>query len=215
MTTFRPRIAVEPTPDQEQIILGSNLGDGTLGSPNRCGTFINSHLRIAHTAKQKEYIQWKQEQLQPFSYPVHSLSVKEKRGNNWGETEREVLYFNCAASSYFTSLRQLWYPDGKKVFILDNVKHMNWLGLAVWYMDDGTRGFSHGSEYGFLSTEGFGIDIQPTIRDFLQSQFGLLTTIVSTGHGLTKIRLSASAMRILKKELRPHVIPSMLYKLGF
>jgi len=206
MTTFRPRFrTIEPTPEQEQIILGSNLGDGTLTSPYRTGGYINSALKILHSSKQEEYLTWKHSMLMPFVHPIRHMKV----------ADGERVYFSTGSHEYFTSLRKSWYPDNKKVFLVSNVSHMNWLGLSVWFMDDGTRGFSHGSEYGFLSTEGFGMEAQPLIKEFLSDKFGLLTTVVATGHGLTKIRLSASAMRILKKELKPHIIPSMLYKLGF
>jgi hypothetical protein len=205
-TIFRPRFKeINPTSDQEQVILGSNLGDGTLTSPYRTGGYINSALKILHSSKQETYLTWKHSMLMPFVHPIRRMTV----------SDGVRVYFSTGSHDYFTKLRSAWYPEGKKLFLLSNVEHMNWLGLAVWFMDDGTRGYSHGSEYGFLCTEGFGMDVQPTIRDFLMSQFGLLTTVVSTGHGLTKIRLSASAMRILKRELLPYVIPSMLYKLGF
>lgn len=185
--------------------MGSNLGDGTLTSPYRTGTFINSALKILHSSKQEDYLIWKHSMLMPFVHPIRRMTV----------SDGVRVYFSTGSHAYFTKLRSSWYPDGKKIFLPSNVEHMNWLGLAVWFMDDGTRGYSHGSEYGFLSTEGFGMEVQPIIRDFLMSQFGLLTTVVATGHGLTKIRLSASAMRTLKVELRPYIIPSMLYKLGF
>lgn len=214
MTTFRPRRVVVPTHDQEQIILGSLLGDGTLGNPRRTGSFINSHLRVTHTVKQSKYIHWKRDMLLPFSYPVHSVQVKENRGKHWGHSTREVLYFNCASHEYFTSLRKTWYPQDKKVFSLENVIHLDWLGLAVWYMDDGTYGWSKGSPYGFFCTEGFGIDVQLTIRDFLVKYFGIPCSVVSTGHGLKKIRISAAGIRILQDKLESLVIPSMKYKLG-
>ena len=209
MTFFRPRFPeMNPTPEQEQVILGSNLGDGTLTNPKRCGpdSYCNSALRILHSDKQESYLIWKHDMLMPFVHPIHRLTV----------SDGTRVYFNTGAHAYFTNLRNLWYPEGKKLFLVDNVKHMNWLGFAVWFMDDGTRGTCHG-EYGFLCTEGFGEGTQPVICEFLKSQFGLLTTVVSTGHGQTKIRLSASAMRTIREELKPILtatVPTMLYKLG-
>lgn len=211
-TNYRPRINVVPTDEQYQIILGSLLGDGHLSSLTRTG-HNNSHLRIVHSESQSDYIRWKQKQLLPFSYPVHSLHIEDKRGGSW-KRHREVLYFNCASHDYFTQLRRTWYPNNKKVFDSSNVSCLNWLGLAIWFMDDGTYGWSKGSPYGFLSTEGFGIDVQPDIQDFIASTFEITCSIVKTGHGLKKIRISASGIRKLQKHLEPYIVPSMKYKLG-
>ena len=216
MKKLRTRLDVSPTPEQEQIIFGSLLGDGFLHHPNRGGHNMSSALKMTHSGKQREYLEWKHSILSNFAYPIHSFSRKEKRGGSWAASNgSEVVYFNCASHPYFTDLWERWYINGHRIFSLDNVQNLNWLGLAVWYMDDGTYGFSKGSPYGFFCTEGFEADAQPVIKDFLLNKFGLPCSVVATGHGKTKIRILAAGIRILQEKIDQYVIPSLKYKLGY
>ena len=214
----RPKMDVSPTPEQEQIIFGTLLGDATLKRPRMFGgKHMNSALGVRHSAKQEEFVRWKNEMLKPFSFPVHFMDRTEKRERWKDAVTNQTIYFNCVSHSYFTNLYPLWYPEGTKVFDPSNIKNLDFLGLAVWFMDDGTYGHSKSSPYGFLCTEGFGLESQEAIKNFLHFQFDLACSVVSTGLGSKKIRLSASGMKLLQEKLKPIIqenVPSMLYKLG-
>lgn len=188
---------------QEQIIFGSILGDGTLTNPHRCKTNIQSALRVLHSSKQRAYLQWKHQALLPFVHPIHSMSV----------SDGVRTYFGTPAHPYFTELRERWYPKGKKVFLSD--VPLDLVGLAVWYMDDGTLGISKGSPYGFFCTDGFGKDQQPKIQKFLSDQFDLQCSVVKATETNDRIRISAQGIKHLRDLIHPYVIPEMSYKLDF
>ena len=214
----RPKMDVSPTPEQEQVIFGTLLGDATLKRPRKFGgKHKNSALGVRHSAKQEEFVRWKNEMLKHFSFPVRFMDRTEKRERWKNVTNNQTIYFNCASHSYFTNLYPLWYPEGTKVFDPSNIKNLDFLGLAVWFMDDGTYGFSKGSPYGFFCTDGFGLESQEVIKNFLKFQFDLNCSIVSTDTGAKRIRISASGIRLLQEKLKPIIqenVPSMLYKLG-
>jgi len=193
---------------QHQVILGSILGDGHIADFNRTGDrphFSNSFIRIIHSSKQLDYLKFKHQLLYPYACPIRIFSTRD--GIRCG--------FQTYSHPYFTELRREWYPsDGWKVITLDLISSLTSFGLAIWFMDDGTRGVSKGCEFGFFCTEGFGIDSQPMLMAFLQDQFGIPCSVVSTGFGLKKIRVSKKGMGILRDIIRPYLIPSMLYKIG-
>jgi recombination protein RecA len=114
--------------DQKQVVYGSLLGDGNL----RCRTYGNTTLRICHGINQKEYCQWKES---IFNNIFGSHSEDENR-----------YYFETKPILELTEFKD--YKIGKKprlsYQILDEISsNLNELGLAIWYMDDGTYGGHH------------------------------------------------------------------------
>ncbi len=94
------------------------------------------------------------------------------------------------------------------------VNELDALGLAIWYMDDGTYGVSKGSEYGFLCTDSFTYGDQELLQNLLHKRFGISTSHVKTNKTQHRLRISANGIRVLREVISPYVIPSMKYKLG-
>jgi phage recombination protein Bet len=118
-----------PSPDQNQILLGSLLGDGTLASQkgrNGCTYFSE-----AHSEKQSEYLLWKSKNLSTFNPTIFTYKVKVK-GCNY-----DVVKMTTKSCSYFYNLRKDFYKDGKKIVSKDILNQLNDLGVAIWFMDDG------------------------------------------------------------------------------
>jgi len=108
----------------KQVLIGSLLGDGNLHKTNKS---INCYFREAHSPKQKDYLLWKSNILS------RCFSMRFYNYNNfiWA-------YSNCS-SELETYFKQI-YPLGKgnKTFPDDLIKEIDYLALAVWYMDDGS-----------------------------------------------------------------------------
>lgn len=201
----RPRMDVDLTNKQRQVLVGSLLGDGTLSDPKRCGpdSFTQSYLRILHSNAQKEYLRWKHSLMSPYAYSIKEILVE----------DGIRVYFQTPAHKVFTKFRQDWYPQGTKIVYLPDLHNLDSLGLAVWFMDDGVRGITRGSEYGFLCTDSFTDEEQKEISAFLMWSFGIHTSIVRHGNN-KRIKILNAGFPQLRKTIAPHIIPSMSYKLG-
>lgn len=108
--------------EQEQIILGSLLGDGSI--LNKRGTY---EFRVSHDKKQKEYLYWKNNFLKFPSYEYkNNPQVIISKTNK--EFER---FFDL-------------FPDNKENIKIDEILNkLSPLGIAIWFIDDGN--FNYGS----------------------------------------------------------------------
>ena len=109
------------TPDQRQLVYGSILGDGSIRRVR--GKDSCAHLRLCHGADQKEYCKWKQEILEPWI-----CCVDDHEGEHYS-FDTIPMY----------ELTDLIYRNDDYVKIPDEViNNIDALGLAIWYLDDGT-----------------------------------------------------------------------------
>jgi len=194
------------TPKQEQIILGSLLGDGHLRRPP--GVLFSTK----GCDKSKDYVFWKYEELKPsglFSRPPKSSPGRARTG-----TTRSWSFYS-KRNSVFNEYRQLFYPNGKKIVTREILNKLDNLGLAVWYMDDGSR--SKAKKHVRLATQSFGQEGFEVISEWLWEKYRL--------HSFPDIRRNSSrmgwALRFRMEDskrflgiTRPHMIPCMSGKWG-
>uniref|UniRef100_A0A6M3L7V3 Putative homing endonuclease n=1 Tax=viral metagenome TaxID=1070528 RepID=A0A6M3L7V3_9ZZZZ len=107
----------------EQVIAGSLLGDAYIG---------RASLEETHGIKQKDYTEWKARILAPLGVNgTHIYNVNDGTGKR-----HDTIRFWTTSSPYFRSLREKWYPLGKKKVPWD--LKLTPISLAVWFMDDGS-----------------------------------------------------------------------------
>lgn len=116
---------------QKDIIYGLILGDGYLQKTGAS----NARLRLEHSEKQKDLIDWKYLELS------NIFGKKPKKISRIHPiNHRQYNYYRLQSNSspLFGSLRSLFYRDGKKI-IPNSIGRLikSHLTLAVWYMDDG------------------------------------------------------------------------------
>jgi hypothetical protein len=162
----------QPTDVQNQIIIGSLLGDGSLSKKNEDGLRGLSGFEELHSLKQFNWIKWKFDQLCPLS---SKFSYKETTGrkmvnNRIINDENKICQayrLRTCKNNYFSNLENLWYKrneSGKYIYkvvngknyrikILPNCLDLTPLILAVWYFDDG----SNHHYYAKLSTQSFNL----------------------------------------------------------
>jgi len=126
---------------QRSIIVGKLLGDGHLESGDKGKTY---RLKIEHSIKQKEYVDWLYEQLRAWTRQapkVHSRQVRLPRGTS---AVYESYGFTTYAHSAFRFYAQQFYlKDGKKVIPKLIRKLLTPTALAIWYLDDGSFKSEH------------------------------------------------------------------------
>jgi len=177
---------------QREFIIGSLLGDAYLTR-----TTAGYALRFHHGAKQKSYIDWKYELLKDYVRTPPKMSDGR-------------YYFRTVTHPELSSIRDEFYPDGVKTVPLDLLtKELNSFGLAVWYMDDGSRD----GKQARINTQRFTKDEHSVLRTFLSAKFGVETTI-NKDREYCRLRITGSSMEQFASLIRSHLTSDMLYKLS-
>ena len=177
---------------QRDLVIGSLLGDGYL-MPTTAGCCF----RVSHGQQQRHYVDWK--------FGIISDYVRTAP-----RTCGRSYYFRTVTHPEFAGLRQSFYSHGavKGVPIDLMEREMTALGLAIWFMDDGTADRNQVR----INTQSFSYDENLMLVEFLHAKFGLTATI-NKDKDRHRLRLGAKAMDRFVDLVAPFVIPSMQYKL--
>ena len=110
------------TPQQEEIICGSLLGDGNI----KPGGEQTAYFREEHGSKQTEYVSWLASELGDIT---SNVDTDTSRGNAVVET-KHLLQIG--------DLYQVFYPEKQKIVPEFLVKRITPRMLALWYCGDGS-----------------------------------------------------------------------------
>ena len=129
------------TKESRNLLIALLLGDGTISN--------NNVFKLSHCEKQRDYLEWKIEQLK--NAGLRNNGLKEYinvKGYNIG---KKVYYTQLNIVPFIKVLRRVFYKPYKK---LGNRKLLNRLdakGIAIWYMDDGHINYrkTNGKVHGF------------------------------------------------------------------
>ena len=176
-------------------MIGTLLGDGYMRIvPRR----RNAFLEVNHSASQRDYVDWK--------YSILESIVKSRPKLRNGNGNRIAYRFFTRCLSEITDLYRKFYKDGKKVIPPD--LEINPFGLAVWFMDDGSR--SGGSLY--LNTQQFSIEDQIVLQKLLLNRFDINSSL-NKDKEYMRIRIRTKDAIKFCNIIRQHVPISMQYKL--
>ncbi len=119
------------TREERTLVLFMLIGDGTLSKDGR--------FQIKHSVHQKEYLEWKRSLLSKF-IRISECTKKIDRVTYKGQTKEHLAFYIRTRQERFLKLyRKVLYPQGdKKVYTRKILKKLTPLGLAIWYMDDGS-----------------------------------------------------------------------------
>jgi recombination protein RecA len=194
---------------QEQLILGSLMGDGCL-SPNRRDR-SGARLRMGHGAKQAAYLDWK-------------VSLLGNIGCSRTTNAKGAVFAD------FTPLPELaevhdavYFGDGKKHLSWDYLKELTPLALAVWYMDDGgftvrSKGVQERTRGGTgriaICVEAMSPGSRERLVQYLRDTHGLDVRLRASGaRQMPILKFTTSASEKFQELVGRYVHPSMDYKL--
>ena len=129
---------LEPNDNQWQLLLGSLLGDASLGSGS---TSRGRNWTVGH--KDKHLIAFKANILGRLAGTIQSAHPTKGFSNG-----NPFYRFTCRTLRSLTNLDKKTNPAAL-------TRHLSWRGLAVWYADDGQRVHQKKYDYPILHTEGF------------------------------------------------------------
>jgi transposase len=187
-----------PTYTQQQIIIGSLLGDMSLKMPKDS---IHASGDFAHSLKQENYCKYIESELSNFCSKGFYKSYIDKRTNK----RYDQYYVYMKASEYLTTLYYKFYPNGKKIVPKDLLYSLDGLGLAIWFMDDG---YKSDSTY-HLSTNCFSVEDLKVIIEFFKIKFNITATY-NKSH---VIRIASKSANIFKNLIKDFIHEDCLYKL--
>jgi hypothetical protein len=183
------------TQTQKSIIIGTILGDGYLRVIKKRK---NAFLEINHSYKQKEYVDWKFNQLKNI--------VKSSPKPRAGKQNRIAYRFFTKQLPILTDFLSYFYINEKKVIPCD--LKLNPLILAVWFMDDGSK--CRSSDV-YLNTQQFDIESQRRLINYLKC-FNLEAKL-NKDKSYYRLRFIKSSLPKLKNLIKKYIIPSMRYKI--
>ena len=180
---------------QKSVILGCVLGDGHL---RKLEGRKNAFLEVNHSAKAKEYVEWKYKILKD----ICKSAPKERKIDK----KRKALRFFTREHPEITEIYEKFYKDGKK--IVPKGFRLNPLILAVWFMDDGSK-TKKGDIY--LNTQKFDWKSQRRLLHALR-MIGIKARM-NKDKKYWRIRIYKDSLLKLVKLISPYIVESMRYKL--
>jgi len=121
------------TGEQKQLVIGSVLGDAGLYRSN--ATYGQYCFQVAHSAKFREYVEYKHDLLYPFSSHIYDYDVYNKTTKKFHSMSMFRTYTNPVFSRY----RRLFYQGVFKRVTIDILNELKPAGIAFWFMDDGSN----------------------------------------------------------------------------
>ena len=148
---------------QEELIIGSLLGDGRL----ECRSLANTaRLRIHHADSQKDYLFWKFKQLQNL---VKTNPKRHEYVDKRYYTKVVSWYFHTKTLVSLSKLYCLFYINGKKVLPENIGAMLTPFALAVWIMDDGCLY----KQSLIINTQNFSLDEQRCLQEVFKEKYNV------------------------------------------
>lgn len=196
------------TNKQKFILYGLILGDAYLQKTGK----ENSRLRLEHSYKQKEYIDWKFRELENIfqSKPKRIERIHPKNQSRY-------VYYRLQSNSspILGKLRQIFYREKGKV-IPDNIIKIlkSPITLAVWYMDDGYYYKRDKSAHIYLPKCEIK-DLNLLVESF-KINFGIRVKYYcrSDKKGC-QLNITGEDMKKFFSIISPYIIKSLRYKISF
>jgi hypothetical protein len=170
--------------------MGEMFGDGGIVKAGPS----TAYYQCSHSIKQKEFLDWKYGIFSPLSC---------RRGE---DQIRKSAYMATWSIATFHDYWKQFYPSGSgdKVLAPEMVSKLDWLGVAVWFMGDGTR-----DRQQVRFSVGRGQDLVP-ITEALNSKFGyIFEASPYEKEWFLKVRNN----EIFFKNVSPYLLPYFNYKI--
>ena len=197
------KIHLSLTKRQKKILIGLLLGDGHL---EKLYNPALARLKVEHSYKQKEYVDWLYKKLKPWV----RTEPKIRRMKTWGKL-RKNYRFSTYGHRILGKLRERFYKGRKKIIPDDLEKDINSLALAVWYMDDGSiKSKRHKGV--FLNTQGFRKNDVRRLQRILKNKFEIVSTTRKDKNG-EQIYLGGKSGEKFIVLINTYIISSMKYKI--
>lgn len=176
----------------KQVLMGSLLGDGSLQKQQ-----ANAEFQEKHSLKQKDYLLWKKRILSKFFI----MRIY--------DYDKGYIYLRSFVSPILNKYHRIFYPNkkGNKIITIKILNQLKPLGLAVWYMDDGT--FNKSRYMMEFASHEKNIEL---IKSWFKKKYDVEGKIYSYNHS-AMIKFSPRDTKKLFRIIHSYIHPSMKYKI--
>lgn len=191
---------------QKEIVYGLVLGDAYLQPTGK----QNARLRLEHSAKQKEYMDWLFQELKDlFAKPpdfIQRVHPQTRRMNSY-------VRLQSHSSPWFGKLRKIFYDQKAKKHIPEKFeKILSGRTLAIWYMDDGYYYKRDKSAHIYLPIY-TSAEIERLKRAF-KKRFSITAKIYCRPDRKScQLTINGYDIKRFRLIIEPYIIPSMRYKI--
>lgn len=191
---------------QREVLVGTLLGDGCMETMNHGRTY---RLKIEHSFKQKEYVDWKYNVFKKWVLTEPKVKMKKYSG-----ATRMNYGFSTVSHGSLRFYGQQFYRNGKKIIPRFISKIMTPISLAVWFMDDGSIKSAKHKALVIHSQSFTKSDLERIIK-ILNRKFAVKANLRRRGDGNGfVIYLLSETVEKFKDLVGGYIIPSLKYKLG-
>lgn len=190
---------IELTEEQEDLLYGSLLGDMSISKTQK-----SYRPSISQGGNQEQYFDYKCDVFKDLIGKPNKCKRYDKRTKKYYNKYSVKLLANNIYKKFYNLL----YKDGIKTITDKWLSHVTPLGLAVWFMDDG-------SNCGTIATNCFTKDECLLIQQWIKSEYNIETTLqVQRKKNIQYvIYIRKKSRKLFYNIIIPYIIPSMLYKL--
>ena len=188
---------------QEEVLIGLLLGDGHIELlPNG----KSARLKVEYNVKNSDYVDFLYKIFKNLVRMSPRVRTVEGFGGNF-----DRVGFTTLSLPEFLTFRDLFYFGKTKIVPSNISKLLTNIGLAVWFMDDGSYK-SRECRGKLLCTHNFSNSEIALLCQVLDHNFGLraIPRIQKDG---TEIYIKALSYERLKSIISPFMVKSFLYKL--
>lgn len=188
-------------------IIGMVAGDAGIRKQRGCKSVS---LRICHADRQREYLEHKRDVLQnlfkAWEIPIRTI-------NNSGYPG---VYLITRTHPRLRVIHKWFYHSGKKRFSRRVLDYLTPIGIALWYMDDGSLSYKkregkvHAREIHLNTYCSF--EEAEIIQAYFKEKWEVAWTLVYN-KGFYRLRMGAGEAKKLFAIIEPFIIPMMKYKL--
>lgn len=187
------------------VLVGSLLGDAHAERGMTGGVKFRFRQSIIH----KDYLFWLYEFFNSRGYCTNNFPCYFTQ--KYGEKLLEAYRFNTYSYTNLIWLYKLFYNNNKKKVIPINIAYyLTPLALAIWIMDDAkyVRGVIQ------LNCHPYSVQDVEKLINVLKIRYDLKCSLYLK-EGTCRIDISKESLKLLRTIVRPHILPSMLYKIGW
>ncbi len=190
------------TQEEHDLIVGSLLGDASIRQREK-----NSCFRVAHTTKQKGYIDWKLNTIKNFN-----ISEYVERSRIINQRKVDMIHLATKTHSVFNYYRKLFYLNNRKIITKEILEQLNPKSLAIWVCDDGSYDNTQG--YIVLCTNAYSLEEHKLMKEFFKEKFELDPTIGFRNNKYYFLRFKQQDSKKLIEIIKPFIPKCMGYKIG-
>ncbi len=136
-----------------------------------------------------------------------------------GVNHKKSYSLNIESHPYFAKKYHNFYDDYRKRIVSnDALKWLNEEGLANWYMSDGyvclvgkTKGKIRSRRVD-ICTDRYSLETVEKISNSLKNRFNIETSVIKRDR-FYRLRVKLESYESFFAMIRPHIVPSMMYKL--